>query len=53
MEYTDDLGHPAWFTLSGSLGTGGVSLQTDFLTSGVAQRFYRVRVETTHPYPQD
>jgi len=39
VEYTDDLVNPAWFTLSGALGNGSVNMQTDFLTSGVAQRF--------------
>ena len=41
----DNLGDPDWFTVGGGVGTGSNATQIDFYSSGVKQRFYRVRME--------
>jgi hypothetical protein len=52
VECKDNLTDPDWFTLSGGVGTGQDALQTDFYSSGLKQRFYRVRMEEmTIPNP--
>ena len=45
IEAKDNLTDPDWFTLSGGVGNGANAIQTDFYSSGLAQRFYRVRME--------
>jgi hypothetical protein len=45
VEAKDMLTDSDWFTLSGGVGTGQDAMQTDFYSSGLKQRFYRVRME--------